>query len=63
MDIHMKIIYSVVVPYMKKEIAVINVFTYFRELAKLFNCPDGLRFSHCLKDLTRLLMYFLIDLD
>lgn len=30
MDIHMKIIYSVVVPYMKKEIAVINVFTYFR---------------------------------
>lgn len=60
----MKIIYSVVIPYMKKEIAVINIFTYFRELTKLFNNPENIiSYSHCLKDLTRLLMYFLIDLD
>lgn len=61
----MKIIYSVVVPFMKKEIAVINAFTYFRELSRLFfntEAPPP-RYSHCLKDLTRLLMYFLIDLD
>jgi hypothetical protein len=59
----MKIIYSIVVPFMKKEIPVINVFTYFRELARLFNFSEGLKYSHCLKDLTRMLMYFLIDLD
>jgi hypothetical protein len=62
-DTHMKIIYSVVVPFMKKEIPIINVFTYFRELARLFNGSEGLKYSHCLKDLTRMLMYFLIDLD
>lgn len=59
----MKILYSIVVPFMKKEIPIINVFTYLREFVKLFNSQEGTRFSHCLKDLTRMLLYFLIDLD
>jgi hypothetical protein len=62
-DTNMKIIYSIVVPFMKKEIPVINVFTYFRDLSKLFGSIDGSKYSHCLKDLARMMMYFLIDLD
>lgn len=72
-ETHLKIIYSVVVPFMKREICTINMFTYIKELGRFMHATEGLakvaavgersRFALHLKDLTRVLIYFLIDLD
>jgi len=58
---------------MKREISIINIFTYFKEFSKFVEQTLGLipviteapkvKYSQYLKDLTRVLVYFLIDLD
>ena len=60
METHLKIMHSIIVPYLQRELPFINVYNYFKYLQKCitnFNCVPFL-----LK-LIQTLAYFLVDLD
>lgn len=60
MQTHLKIMHSIIVPYLQRELSFINVYNYFKYMQKCitnFNCVPFL-----LK-LIQTLAYFLVDLD
>lgn len=60
METHMKIMWSIIPPYLEKELPFINVYNYFRYLQKIImNAHVG----PSLLGLVKILCYFLIDVD
>lgn len=71
MDTHLKIMYSIFVPFLKGEIPCINVYTYIKDLNKILNAASinpalveqQVKIAPYLLQITRSLLYLLIDLD
>lgn len=60
METHLKIMHSIIVPYLHKELSFINVYNYFKYIQKVMVHANSAPF---LLNLVRTLSFFLIDLD
>ena len=60
MGTHLKIMYSIILPYLNRELSFINVYNYFKHLQTIIQGADCAPY---LLNLVRTLAFFLIDLD
>lgn len=60
MQTHLKIMHSIIVPYLHRELSFINVYNYFKYIQKIITVTNS---SPYLLNLVRTLAFFLIDLD
>ena len=60
MGIHLKIMSSIILPYLNRELSFINVYNYFKYIQVIIQTADCAPY---LLNLVRTLAFFLIDLD
>lgn len=59
---YVKILYTVIPSFYRGEIQFINIFSFLKELQRVLSEPYHTKKAY-LRELTRMLIYFLVDLD